>query len=152
MHMISWLEQVFFYPWVKSPPYEKLDWCLRCLSWLQPEVNLNQSIDLRDAKRWKEYVNHFVTILNMITDIALNGEISAAYKCWKSEYDWTSKSGTELHPIDPRVGKKKMFAVLNGNMYFWIFNTIIYTNKNNLQSLTCLFFAYFLRISDGRTY
>lgn len=78
--------EVFLYPWVKSPPYEKLDWSLRCLSWLQPEVNLNQSIDLRDAKKLKEYVNHFVMILSMITDIALNGEINAAYKCWKSEY------------------------------------------------------------------
>lgn len=68
------------------PLSEKLDWSLRCLSWLQPEVNLNQSIDLRDAKKLKEYVNHFVMILSMITDIALNGEINAAYKCWKSEY------------------------------------------------------------------
>lgn len=77
-----------FFPFGTKPPAPRRKSQaddFRCLSWLQPEVSLNQSTDLRDAKQWKEHAKHSVTMLSMTTDTALDGETGAAYKFRKSE-------------------------------------------------------------------
>lgn len=51
-------------------------------------------------------------MMSMIMDIALNGEMSAAYKLWKTEVLWRTKVWSRDASTDSRVGKRKCWGCL----------------------------------------